>query len=87
MRTYYIQWSSWFNCHKYDADLMSKAVVRAGGENLILTPLYGWDNNMPEVVAFNAHPENLDKIESGLKEALGTEWVIIKEVDWRMKNN
>ncbi len=86
MKTFYIQWSSWFDCKKYDANIMSSAVLNAGGINQRLIPQYGWQNQ-PEVIAFDSHPEDLDKIETGLKEALGTEWVIIAEVDWDIKNN
>ena len=63
---------------------MSYAVLNVGGINPRFIPQYGLDN---EVVAFDANTLDLAKIESDLKEALGTEWLTIAEVDWDTKNN
>ena len=84
MKTYYIKWSSCFDCKKYNAEIMSHAVLNAGGINPRFISQNGLDT---EVVAFDAHSENLAKIETGLKETFGTEWVTISEVDWNIKNN
>ncbi len=87
MRIYFIQWNScYFDCKKYNAEIMSHAVLNAGGDNPRLIQQYGWDN-MPDVIAFDADPENLDNIKTGIEVALGTEWIIITEVDWVIKNN
>ena len=86
METYYIQWSSWFDSHKYDSDKMIKAVLKAEGKNPFLTNQYGW-GNMPSVVAFNIYPENLDKVKIEVQKVLGTEWIIINEVDWNIRSN
>lgn len=65
---------------------MSYVVLNAGGINPRLILQYGW-HNMPEVLVFDATPQNLDKIKTGIEEALGTEWIIISEVDWDIKKN
>ena len=85
MRIYYIQWNScFFDCKKYSAEIMSHAVLNLGGINPRFIPQYGLDN---EVVAFDANPLDLAKIEAGLKETFGTEWLTIAEVYWDIKNN
>ena len=86
MRKYYVQWSCFFDCKRYNSEIMSYAVLNAGGMHPRLISQYGWDNQ-PEVVAFDANPENLAKIEAGLKETFDTEWLIVKEVDWVINKN
>ena len=84
MKTYFIYWSSWFDSHNYDSGKMIKAVLKADGKNPILASQYGWDN-MPDVVVFETNPENLDNIQKELENFLGTEWIIINEVEWKIQ--
>ena len=84
MKSYYITWSSWniyCDCKKFDAEILSHLVLEAGGENPIFLP-QNKGENMPDFLVFNAAPDNLVNIQNALEIALGTEWIIISEVDW-----
>ena len=83
MKRYYIAWSSWFDCNKYDIEKIKTALKKAGCKNIRTIYQFGC-SNQPKVVAFsfdeNQSVELLPKYQ--VQETLGTEWIIIKEKDW-----
>lgn len=78
---YFIDWSSWFNTHKYDKPLIKKAVKAGGGKNIRESYNYGW-SNQPKVVCFNADTSVKEKVEKSVEKAVGTPWIIIRKKDW-----
>jgi hypothetical protein len=83
-KEYYVQWSSWFDTHKYDTEKISEAIKKAGGKYITLKNQWGW-SNMPEVVVFVADENILGDIKKSIQEELETQWIIIgdKKQDWK----
>ncbi len=82
-RQLYIEWSSWFDSHPYDIEKIKAAAESAGGKNIHTENQFGW-SNQPEVVVFNGDKEAVTK---AVQEALGTDWIIVREKDWRIKKH
>lgn len=83
MKTFYVQWSSWFDTNKYDTKEISTAIRLGGGKNVRLEKQYGW-NNQPEVVVFTwKTPDDFEQIKNNLIKAVGTEWLNIIKKDWK----
>ena len=78
----YVQYSSWFNSHKYDSNKMKAVIKEAGGKNIRLSHAYGW-SNQPKVVTFNVtNLKKANEIQSELRKAFGTSYIHIDKKDW-----
>lgn len=83
MKVFYVQWSSWFDSHKYNIKEMMTAIRLGGGKNIRLEKQFGW-NNQPEVVVFEwKTDDDFEQIKHNLVEAVGTEWLLIHKKTWQ----
>ena len=83
MKTFFVQWSSWFDTHKYDTKSIMTAIRLGGGKNIRLENQWGW-SNQPEVVVFQwKTPDDFEQIKHNLTEVVGTEWLILQKKDWK----
>ncbi len=84
-KEYYVAWSSWFETHPYNIELIISTLKSMGVEDIYKENQFGW-SNQPEVVVFMADEGsefiNSKEIEKRLQRTIGTEWIIIKEKDW-----
>lgn len=87
---YYVKWSSWFDAHDYNINLISSTIKSMGIENVHTENQFGW-SNQPEVIVFTPDNEsefmNVNKIKKSLQKALNTEWIIINKKDWKSSDN
>jgi hypothetical protein len=81
-KTYYIKWSSFFDTNPYDIKLIEKAVKDGGGKKVKKEHAYGWANQ-PKVVVFDADDDILESVLNNVKSAVGTQWIIADEKDWK----
>jgi hypothetical protein len=78
---YYVNWSSWFNAHKYDIEKIKEAAKKAGAERVRTGKQFGW-SNQPDVVIFNSEGNNIKNIKNEIQKALDTQWIIISAKNW-----
>ncbi len=78
---YYLQWSSWFDTHKYDTLRTISAIRKGGGSYIRESNQFGW-SNQPKVVTFRATQKELGIIIYNLEKTLGTNWLLVFEQDW-----
>jgi hypothetical protein len=80
---HYVSNSSYFDTHPYEKEVIAKAVRNAGGKNVRFSYHHGW-KNQPHVVTFDSVDEGtLKRIQEAVQKAVGTQWIIIREQDWR----
>lgn len=77
----YVAYSSYFDSNKYDEEKIMSALKSIGAKNIHLEKDNGMFN-LPEVVVFNG---NKRQAEDALNEEFDTEYVIVREKDWRFK--
>ncbi len=80
---FYVDWSSWFDSHEYDTDAIKEALKKSGATDIHEENLYGW-YSQPSVIVFRGDKK---KAEAAVQDALGTEWIIINEKNWRNKKS
>lgn len=89
-KEYYVAWSSWFDNHQYDIDLISSIIENLGEVNVHVENQFGW-SNQPEVVVFEADKDsyfiNPKYFKKALQKALNSNWIEVLEKDWSSKNN
>ncbi len=81
LNRYFVHYSSWFDSHNYDKELMKQTIKDNGGKNIHYANNHGW-NNQPQVVCFNTVENNLTNIKQALQQALKTQWIIIRKKDF-----
>ena len=80
-KTLYVEYSSYFDSNNYDEEKIMSALKSIGAKNIRLENDRGW-SNQPEVVVFNG---DKNKAEEALNEAFDTDYIRVREKDWRTK--